>query len=308
MTAGLALQSAQYGNRGNCGASKLGRNVVGDTDKAQNINVQHLTGLPDRFQILAAVVPQPKVQTFSGRGLFDDVHVTFELVADCGSNEIRAVRVEPFLHHQVDVTKIDITEIDRDFLGVRGLWPQCVDIARHHHHPFNICRDGIWMCFVACQGPPGQTATEAKIWVPISKVGAPCGRLSANSSQVGLTQLLVCSDTVERLYLDFDGFFASVEQLVPPHLRERPVGVVPFHYAEDRGILIAYSRDAKQAGIKNVMDIFEARDGHCAGLSITSRADRERSAWGSVVRSGTWLKILRSSFKSGNVGMTIIAQ
>lgn len=64
---------------------------------------------------------------------------------------------------------------------------------------------------------------------------------------------------VERLYLDFDGFFASVEQLTKPALRGRPVGVVPFA-GTDRTCIIACSREAKLRGVKNVMSVPEARE------------------------------------------------
>jgi DNA polymerase-4 len=64
---------------------------------------------------------------------------------------------------------------------------------------------------------------------------------------------------IERLYLDFDGFFASVEQQVHPHLRGKPVGVVPFKDAQHTCV-IACSREAKLRGVKNVMNIEEARE------------------------------------------------
>lgn len=63
---------------------------------------------------------------------------------------------------------------------------------------------------------------------------------------------------VERLYLDFDGFFASVEQQCDRRLRGRPVGVVPFE-GTDKTAVIAVSREAKAFGVKNVMPISEAR-------------------------------------------------
>src|SRR3979490_2555178 len=75
------MQSSQHVDGGNCGASKLGRDVLGNTGKAQNIDVQHLTGSPRRFEILAAVVPQTEVQTFSGPGLFDSRFGALQVVA-----------------------------------------------------------------------------------------------------------------------------------------------------------------------------------------------------------------------------------
>ena len=59
------------------------------------------------------------------------------------------------------------------------------------------------------------------------------------------------------MYLDFDGFFASVEQQVDKKLRGKPVGVVPFE-GTNRTCVIACSREAKKFGVKNVMPVDEA--------------------------------------------------
>ena len=64
-------------------------------------------------------------------------------------------------------------------------------------------------------------------------------------------------ETIERLYLDFDGFFASVEQQSDKRLRGRPIGVVPFE-GTNRTAVIACSKEAKAMGVKNVMPIKDA--------------------------------------------------
>jgi DNA polymerase IV len=65
-------------------------------------------------------------------------------------------------------------------------------------------------------------------------------------------------ETIERLYLDFDGFFASVEQQADKNLRGRPVGVVPLTKTV-RTCVIACSREAKAMGCKNIMTVEEAK-------------------------------------------------
>lgn len=64
-------------------------------------------------------------------------------------------------------------------------------------------------------------------------------------------------EQIERLYLDFDGFFASVEQQCDKRLRGRPVGVIP--YEGGRTCVIACSREAKAMGVSNVMMVADAR-------------------------------------------------
>ncbi len=65
-------------------------------------------------------------------------------------------------------------------------------------------------------------------------------------------------ETIEYLYLDFDGFFASVEQQARPHLRGRPVGIVPFENTQYTCV-IACSKEAKAAGCRNIMNVQEAK-------------------------------------------------
>jgi DNA polymerase IV len=62
---------------------------------------------------------------------------------------------------------------------------------------------------------------------------------------------------VEWLYLDFDSYFASVEQLLDPRLRGRPVAVLPL--ISEHTCAIAASREAKTYGIKTGTPVKEAR-------------------------------------------------
>lgn len=66
-------------------------------------------------------------------------------------------------------------------------------------------------------------------------------------------------ETIEQLYLDFDSFFASVEQYADPRLRGRPVGVIPMQGARNTCI-IAASKEAKAKGASSVMTVREARE------------------------------------------------
>lgn len=65
------------------------------------------------------------------------------------------------------------------------------------------------------------------------------------------------SISLEKLYLDFDSFFASAEQLFNPALHGRPVGVVPLDSPFTS--LIAASREAKKFGFKVGTSVREAR-------------------------------------------------
>lgn len=64
-------------------------------------------------------------------------------------------------------------------------------------------------------------------------------------------------ETPERLYIDFDSFFASAEQQARPELRGRPVGVIPID--SPNTCLIAASREAKALGVRGIIPVREAK-------------------------------------------------
>lgn len=65
------------------------------------------------------------------------------------------------------------------------------------------------------------------------------------------------------LYVDFNSYFASVEQQLRPELRGRPVAVVPVE--TDATCAIAASYEAKAFGVKTGTPIYEAKK-MCPGL------------------------------------------
>jgi DNA polymerase IV len=64
--------------------------------------------------------------------------------------------------------------------------------------------------------------------------------------------------TLRCLFVDFNSYFASVEQQDDPHLRGRPVGVVPV--MAETTCCIAASYEAKAFGVKTGTPVWEARE------------------------------------------------
>src|SRR3984893_7161306 len=143
------MKGPQHRDRGDSAPGQLGGDIRGDGGQAQNIDLQHLAGAARRFEILAGVISQTEVRALPSRGLLDDVRVAFDLVPNGPRGEIRPVRIEPFLHHEIDVTEVDIAKIDRDLLSVGGLGSQLAHIIRHEitrlYHPLGWCMAVTWM-------------------------------------------------------------------------------------------------------------------------------------------------------------------
>ena len=71
------------------------------------------------------------------------------------------------------------------------------------------------------------------------------------------------ANVLRWLYIDFNSYFASVEQELNPALRGKPVAIVPVE--TDATCAIAASYEAKALGIKTGTPIWEAKK-ICPGI------------------------------------------
>ena len=71
--------------------------------------------------------------------------------------------------------------------------------------------------------------------------------------------------TLRSLLVDFNSYFASVEQQVEPRLRGKPLGVVPM--MADTTVCIAASIEAKKFGVKTGTKVGEAKK-MCPGIEL----------------------------------------
>ncbi len=82
--------------------------------------------------------------------------------------------------------------------------------------------------------------------------------------------------TLRSLFIDFNSYFASVEQHETPALRGRPVGVAPV--AAETTSLIAASYEAKAFGVGTGTMVREARE-RCPDIAIVQAKPERYVAW-----------------------------
>jgi DNA polymerase-4 len=86
-----------------------------------------------------------------------------------------------------------------------------------------------------------------------------------DSDSDALSRFAPIPGEVSWLYVDFDSYFASCEQLLRPELRGKPVAVVPV--VAETTCAIAASYEAKAFGVKTGTRIWEAKK-RCPGLIL----------------------------------------
>lgn len=139
------VQRSQHLNRGNGGAGEFGRDIIRDADKAKDMDLERPTCRADVLQILAREGPKAEIQSFASNRLFGRIGMPFKLIADRGSDEVGTICVKRFRNQQIDVAEVDISQVDRDLLGVLWLSIHLVKHSGHFNSPCSIPLDGIWM-------------------------------------------------------------------------------------------------------------------------------------------------------------------
>ncbi|MEW9573444.1 hypothetical protein ABQJ54_16940 [Rhodanobacter sp. Si-c] len=94
--------------------------------------------------------------------------------------------------------------------------------------------------------------------------------------------------TLRSLFVDFNSYFASVEQHERPELRGRPVGVAPV--TAETTSLIAASHEAKACGVSTGTMVREARR-LCPGIAIVTARPERYVTWHTTLKEAIYRAI-----------------
>ena len=75
---------------------------LSDAGQSENLDVKRLIRGLNSFQVLAGVASEPEIKLVAGHGLLDRIVMSIKLVANGRSDKIGTIRVEPFLHEEID--------------------------------------------------------------------------------------------------------------------------------------------------------------------------------------------------------------
>ena len=121
------------------------RDVRGDADQADDLDVKHFAGGPRRLKFDHPELEQADLERVPVDRARYLLRLAVQLVADRRPDEVGPVREEAFLDQQIDPSKIDIAKVDRNLLAVGNAPPQLHHFFRHRL--FSIRVDGIWKAY-----------------------------------------------------------------------------------------------------------------------------------------------------------------
>src|SRR3990170_1857783 len=125
------VKGAEHRDRFNGRQSERRRHVRGNGGEPEHLDVKLFTGSFDGLQIRARIVPETKLQRMPHDRFPDLLAMSRKLIADRRANEVRAVGIKAFLHQQIDVAEVDVTQVDRDLFGFARSIAEPVNFGGH---------------------------------------------------------------------------------------------------------------------------------------------------------------------------------
>src|SRR6516164_10464361 len=80
----------------------------------------------------------------AGHGLLDRLVLAVKLVANGRPDKVGTIRIEPLLHEEVDMTKVNVAEIDGNLLTVARPGSKLAHIV---DHPYTFHIPSTWMVY-----------------------------------------------------------------------------------------------------------------------------------------------------------------